>query len=62
MGETYGHTQDTGTIMFEGEVLVGEGFGAVDGGAACSVAVEEITALAHEVFDLDACLYQHLIV
>ena len=38
--------------MFEDEVLVGKRFGAVDGGAACAVAVEEVAALDHEVFDL----------
>ena len=51
--KTYGHAQDPGTIVFEGEVLVIKGFGAVDGGAASAVAVEEIAALAHEVFDLE---------
>ncbi len=51
--KTYSHAQDPGTVMFEGEVLVVKGFGAVDGGAARAVAVEEIAALAHEVFDLE---------
>lgn len=41
--------------MFDGEVLVGEGFGAVDAGAACSVAVDDVAALDHEVFDLFGC-------
>ncbi len=52
-GKTYSHAQNTRGIMFKYEVLIGEGFGAVDGGAACAVAVEEIAALDHEVFDLD---------
>lgn len=38
--------------MLEGEVLVREGFGAVDGCAAGAVAVEEVAALDHETFDL----------
>lgn len=38
--------------MLEGEIFVGEGFGAVDGGAAGAVAVEEVAALDHEAFDL----------
>jgi len=38
----------------EGEVLVGEGAGAVDAGAAGAVAVQEVAALDHEVFDLIA--------
>lgn len=50
--KTYSHAQDPGTVVFEGEVLVVKGFGAVDGGAAGTVAVEEIAALTHEVFDL----------
>ena len=37
--------------MFKQEILVGEGLRAVDGGAACAVAVEEVAALDHEVFD-----------
>lgn len=38
--------------MLEGEILVGERFGAVDCGAAGAVAVEEVSALDHEAFDL----------
>ena len=38
--------------MLEFEVLVGKGFGAVDGGAAGTVAVQKVAALDHEVFDL----------
>ncbi len=38
--------------MLEGEILVREGFGAVDGCAAGAVAVEEVAALDHEAFDL----------
>ena len=39
--------------MFECEVFVGEGFGAVDAGAAGAIAVEEVAALDHEVGDLE---------
>lgn len=45
------HAQYPGGVMFEQEILVGEGFRAVDGCAACAVAVEEVPALDHEVFD-----------
>jgi hypothetical protein len=37
------------------EVLVIEGLHPIDGSAACAVAVEEISTLAHEVFDLTIC-------
>ena len=47
-----GHGEETRFIVLELEVLVREGLGAVDGGAARAVAVEEITALDHEVGDL----------
>ncbi len=40
--------------MAAGEVFVGEGAGAVDAGAAGAVAVQEVAALDHEVFDLIA--------
>jgi hypothetical protein len=36
----------------EGEVLIGEGLGAVDAGGARAVAVEKVPALDHEIFDL----------
>ena len=38
--------------MLQREALVGKGLGAVDAGAACAVAIEEISALDHKVFDL----------
>ena len=38
--------------MLQLEILVCEGLGAVDGSAAGTVAVEEVPALDHEVFDL----------
>lgn len=52
MRGTNGHAEQSGGVVFQREVLVGEGFGAVDAGAAGAVAVEEIAALDHEVFDL----------
>ena len=48
----YRHTQDPRSIMLKCEVLVGKGFGSVNGGAAGAVAVEEVTALTHEVLNL----------
>ena len=50
--KTYGHAEQTGGVVLEEEVLVCEGLGAVDGGAAGAVAVEEVAALDHEVVDL----------
>lgn len=40
--------------MLEGEVLIAKGFGTVDGSAAGAVAVEEISALDHELLNLPA--------
>lgn len=51
-GVTNGHAEESGGVVFQGEGLVGEGFGAVDAGAAGAVAVEEVATLDHEVFDL----------
>ena len=39
--------------MLDGEVLICEFPRAVDSGASRSVAVEEVAALDHEVFDLE---------
>jgi hypothetical protein len=38
--------------MLQGEVLIGEGLGPVDAGRACAVAIKEVAALTHEVFNL----------
>lgn len=51
-GVTNSHAEQSGRVVFQREVLVREGFGAVDAGAAGAVAVEEVAALDHEVFDL----------
>lgn len=40
--------------MLDIEVLVGECFGAVDSCATGTVAVEEISSLDHETFDLSS--------
>ncbi len=40
--------------MFESEVLVCKGAGAVDGSTACAIAVQEVAALDHKVSDLSA--------
>lgn len=39
--------------MLQFEILVFEGLGAVDAGAAGAVAEDEVAALDHEVFDLN---------
>merc|ERR1711865_1257729 len=49
-GASVGHGQSSGASVLEGEVLVLE-LGAVDGLAAGTVVVGEVTALAHEVGD-----------
>lgn len=50
IGSSVGHGQDTGSSVLEGEVLIGE-FLSVDGFSSSSVALGEITSLAHEVGD-----------
>lgn len=50
--KTYSHGQQPWLIMLEREVLIGERLGPVDARATCSVAVEEVAALTHEVGDL----------
>ena len=49
---TYGHAQQTRGVMLEGKVFIGEGFRAVNGSTACAITIEEVTALNHEVLDL----------
>lgn len=49
---TYSHAQEPGHVVLDLEILVREGFGAVDGRATGAIAVEEISALNHETFDL----------
>lgn len=55
---TYSHGQQTGLVVLQIEVLVGELVGAVDGAGAGAVAVDEVAALEHEVFDLKGVLAQ----
>lgn len=38
--------------MFEIEVLIGKGLGAVNGGTPTAITVEKIASLDHEIFDL----------
>ncbi len=38
--------------MLYGEVFVRECLRSVDTGRACSIAIQEVAALAHEIFDL----------
>lgn len=51
--ETDCHAEQAGGVVLELEILVREGFGAVDAGAAGAIAVQEISALDHEIFDLE---------
>jgi hypothetical protein len=56
---SYRHGKQTRLVMLQIEVLVGEGFGAVNTGAACSIAIEEIATLTHEVGYLPIILSFH---
>lgn len=47
-----GHAEQARGVVAEGEVFVREGFGVVDGDGAGAVAVEEVAALDHEIFNL----------
>jgi hypothetical protein len=38
--------------MLQSEILICEFFSAVDGPRACAVAVDEVSTLDHEAFDL----------
>lgn len=49
---THSHAQQPSGIMLQLEVLVFEGLGPVDTGAAGAVTEDEVAALDHEVFDL----------
>jgi hypothetical protein len=49
---THCHGQKTGLVMLHAKVLVGKLLHAVDGPGASSVAIDEITTLDHEAFDL----------
>lgn len=51
VGAGVGHGQKTGLVVLQFEVLIGEFVGAVDGAGAGAVAVDEVAALEHEVFD-----------
>ena len=49
--QAYRHAEQTRLIVLEIEILVRETLGSVDACAACAVAVEEVSALEHEIFD-----------
>lgn len=57
-GQTHSHTQQPRRIMLEREILIRELLRPVDCGASGSVAVDEIAALDHKVFDLNLQYYQ----
>ena len=50
---TYSHAKQPSDVVLQLKVLVGEGLGAVDTGATCTVTVKEISPLYHEVFNLE---------
>jgi hypothetical protein len=49
---TYRHTQKTWAVMWQRKILVGKLGGAVNGAAACAIAIDEIATLNHEILDL----------
>ena len=53
-GETYGHRQKPRLGMLEDEVLVVKGLQAVDARRSRAIAIQEVAALTHEIFDLDS--------
>ncbi len=59
-GITHGHAKQPSDVMLQLEVLIGEGLGAVNTGATCTVTIEEISALYHEVFDLGCRISQEI--
>ena len=42
--------------MLESEVLIGKGLGAINGSTPCTVAIQEVPTLDHEVVDLTKLL------
>lgn len=50
---TIGHRQQARPVVLQCEVLICELFSSVDSPRAGAVAIDEITALDHEVFDLN---------
>lgn len=49
---TYRHTQKTWAVMWQRKILICKLGGAVNGAAACAVAIYEIATLNHEILDL----------
>lgn len=49
---TYSHAQKTRAIVLEDEILICKFLGPVNRRTACSVTLDEITTLDHEIFDL----------
>lgn len=51
IGPAVSHAEQARSIMLQVEVLVGELVGAIDGGRAGAVAIDEVATLTHEVLD-----------
>lgn len=51
--ETYSHGKETRLVVFQLEILIWKGRGAVDANGARAVAVEEVAPLAHESRNLN---------
>lgn len=49
---TYRHTQKTWAVMWQRKILICKLGGAVNGAAACAVAIYEIATLNHEILNL----------
>ena len=49
---TNSHAQQPGSVMFQLEVFVRKSFGAVNAGAASTIAIEEVSTLDHKLSDL----------
>lgn len=50
--KTYSHTEKTGAIVREIEILVGKFGRAIDSARPGSITVDEVPSLDHEIFDL----------
>jgi hypothetical protein len=48
----YRHAQQSWFVMLQDEVLIRKGSCAIDASRTSAIAVQEITSLDHEVFDL----------
>lgn len=49
---TNSHAEQAGCIMLQEEIFVRKSFGAINAGAASTIAVEKVSTLDHELSDL----------